>query len=552
MTDKVTAEETIITPGTSSALPEGFHSLPKRQIVFTMVGVMLATLLSALDQTIVGTAMPRIIADLNGFEHYAWVVTAYMVTSTTTVPIMGKLTDLYSRKWLFFSGIVFFLFTSALCGLSQSMTQLIIFRGLQGIGAGTMMANSFTVIGDLFPPVERGKYQGFVGAMFGLASVVGPTTGGYITDNLSWHWVFFVNLPLGLVVVAVFLLFFPHVSPVGNRQQIDFAGAGTLILCVVPLLLALSWAGTRYEWGSPEVVALLGFAVLMAIVFVLIEGRASEPTMPLELFANPIFRVSVVLTFLTGVGMFGMIIFIPLFVQGALGNSATVSGNVLTPMTLAMVIGNVSSGQVLARAGGRYRIQALLGLGIMTFGTFLLVGMGLDTSNLVVSRNIAIAGFGLGITMPLFIIAVQNSVPYRLLGVSTASTQFFRSIGGTVGVSLLGTVMTNRFTTEFRGLIPQAAGNALTPDTISQMLSNPEALVSPEARDQLMNSLPSLGAAGQVQAEQFLSTMREALALSLHDVFLAGALLCACAFVIALFLKEIPLRKKHTMDSPAR
>ena len=335
----------------------GFPQLSRRHVVLTMAGVMLAIFLASLDQTIVGTATPRIIADLGGFDRFTWITMAYLVAATTSVPIAGRLSDLYGRKAFFIGGIVVFLVGSVLACLSQTMNQLIAFRAVQGLGGGVMMANSFAAVGDLFPPAERGKYQGLVAAVFGLSSVVGPTMGGFITDTISWHWIFYVNIPIGIPALALFVKFFPQTRPSGRRPRIDYLGMMTLVMAVVPLLLGLSWAGVQYDWDSPQVISVLAVGAVMTIIFIVVELRTTEPIMPLDMYRNRVVSISLIAIFLIGFGMFGAIIFIPLYFQGVLGSSATSSGSFLTPMMLAVVVGATLSGQALSRTGGHYRLQ---------------------------------------------------------------------------------------------------------------------------------------------------------------------------------------------------
>jgi len=343
----------------------GINALPRQQVLITLAGVLLAMFLSSLDQTVVGTAMPRIITDLGGFTQYTWVTTAYIITSTIAIPITGKLTDMYGRKWFYIVGLAIFMLGSLLCGLSHTMTQLIFFRGFQGIGAGIMMANAFTVIGDIFPPAERGKYQGLMAGVFGLSSVIGPTLGGYITDNahMGWHWVFFVNIPLGILITALFIFFFPHLKPDTLKHRIDYLGITALILAVVPMLLALTWGGVEYPWVSAQIIGMLAFSVVMIPVFILFESRAKEPIIPLWILKNRIVAISTFVIFITGFGMFGGIIFVPLFFQGVLGQSATNSGTFLTPMMLGLVAGSFISGQLLSRAGGALPAAGHVGAG---------------------------------------------------------------------------------------------------------------------------------------------------------------------------------------------
>jgi len=523
------------TPG---AVPLGFHNLPRRQVFITLGGVLLAMFLSALDQTVVGTALPKIIADLKGFEHYTWVATAYLLTATIMMPIVGRLTDMYGRKWFYIVGIIIFLIGSALCGLSQNMTQLILFRGFQGIGAGIMMANAFIVIGDLFPPSERGKYQGLIVAVFGLSSIVGPLLGGFITDNISWHWIFYINLPLGIPVVLAFIRFFPDVRPLQVKHKLDFLGMAALVLCISLLIIGLSWAGSEYEWQSPQVIGALSLSAVMLIAFILVESQAAEPIMPLGLFRSRTVTVAVVVRFCIGMGMFGIILFVPLFFQGVLGRSATYSGTLLMPQMLAMVVASTLSGQAVARLGGHYRIQAIIGLAIMAAGLFLLSFMSPDTSHAQAVFAIVVTGIGMGIAMPLFVIAVQNDVPYRVMGVATSSVQFFQSIGQAVGLAVFGSMMASRFTANVMGN-EAIAQLGLPHELLSQITSNPEALMSREALADLEGTL------GSGLARQFLELVKGDLATAITYVFTIGAAVIVVAFVATLFLKEHPLKRSH-------
>jgi EmrB/QacA subfamily drug resistance transporter len=525
--------------------PVGLRSLSRRQLFITFAGVMLAMFLASLDQTVVGTALPQIITDLGGFAHYTWVATAYMIASTIAMPITGKLTDMYGRKWFYIAGISIFMVGSLLCGLSQTMTQIIAFRGFQGLGAGIMMANAFIVIGDLFPPAERGKYQGLVAGVFGLSSIIGPTLGGFITDNISWHWVFWVNIPLGVLILGLFVFFFPDLRPSEVKHKIDYAGMITLVLAVVTTMLALTWGGVEYPWLSPEIIGMFAFSAVMIALFVIIESRSAEPIIPMWLFKNRIISLSTFIIFITGFGMFGGIVFIPLFFQGVLGQSATASGSFLTPMMLGMVAGSIISGQILSRAGGHYKLMGVAGLAIMAVGMLLLSWMSAETSNARAVANIVVIGFGLGITMPLYIIAVQNAVPYSVLGIATSSTAFFRSIGGAFGLAIFGSVMNNRFTSEFLGGLSSQTKEVIPPQVLDSLTHNPQALLSTGAEAQLKSVFENLGPQGAALFGQVFETLKVALNSAITQVFLIGFIVIVIAWVANFFLKEIPLRKQH-------
>lgn len=523
-----------------------FVQLPRRQIAFTMVGVLLAMFLAALDQTVVATAMPRIIADLGGFDRYTWVTTAYLLASTTAVPIVGRLTDIYGRKIFYVGGIVVFLIGSALAGTSQTMNQLIAFRAVQGLGGGVIMANSFVAIADLFPPETRGKYQGFIGVVFGLSSIIGPTLGGFITDAASWNWVFLVNLPLGIPVIFLIAFLFPKINPEVESRKLDYAGMVALILAVVPTLLALSWGGAQYAWTSPMVVAPLAFGLAMAAAFVFIESRAESPIMPLEIYRNPMVAVSLIATFLTGFGMFGGIIFIPLFFQGVLGASATSSGGFLTPMMLGVVFGASVSGQLLARTPLGYRTFALFGTALMAGGLFLMTTLSADTTFPRAVSYIVAMGVGLGCTFPTFTLAVQNSIPFRLMGVATSALQFYRTIGGTLGLALLGAVIAARFASRLDAAeIPEPVRDALPSGALESLKDNPQGLMDQSA---LQGIFPNGGAD---LAKEFLAVLQDALAGAIGDVFTVSLMLVAASVLATLFLRA-PKPKSPTAASERR
>jgi len=528
----------------STAAAQEYRSpdLTPRQLAGVLAGLLLTLALAALDQTIVGTAMPRIIADLNGFNRYPWVTTSYLLTSTIAVPIFAKLSDMYGRKWFFLAGTILFVLASALCGAAggvpgfpgDGMTQLIVFRGIQGIGAGMIVGLLFAIIGDIFAPAERAKYQGFFAAVWGLASIFGPTLGGWITDQFSWRWTFYVNLPVGVLAAAAILFELPDFRPHGVTRKIDWMGVLTLSACLVPLLLALTWV-TDYGWSAPRVLWLLAFAAVMAGAFLLAETRAAEPLLPLFLFRDSVIAVASIAVFVLGVGMFGVILYLPLFMQGVLGISATRSGSLLTPLLMAAVVASVFAGQLIGRTG-RYRLLAIAGSVLATAGMFLMAAMDKNTTNAEVVRNMIVAGFGIGIMQPIYTLVVQNVAPAAQLGAATASTQFFRSIGSTVGVAVFGSVLLSRYHEHFdRAVPPGTPAMALAP------FKNPLQLVAIRVRlETAFGRYPG----GAELLHKLLENVRDALVGGLRAIFLVGAILMIGAVIANLFLREVTLRKR--------
>jgi EmrB/QacA subfamily drug resistance transporter len=518
-------------------------TLSRGRLMAILIGVILGMLLAALDQTIVGTALPRIVAQLGGLEHYAWVVTAYLLASTVSIPIYGKLSDIYGRRTIFILGMVIFLAGSALAGTSQNMTQLIIYRGIQGLGAGAMMPIAMAIIGDIFPPAERGKWQGLIVAVFGLASIVGPTLGGWITDNWGWRWVFYVNMPVGIIAILTAGFVLPKF--VNKRKHIiDYLGAITLVAGSVPLLLAFSWAGTQYAWGSWQIISLFIFSAVMLVIFFLVEMRVAEPIISPKLFKNSIFTISTFAMFLVSAGLFGAILYLPLFVQGVLGESATNSGIVLTPLMLGFMFSSIVGGQLLSRTG-RYKILAMGGFVVAAVGMFLLSRMTPITSQGEVVRNMIVTGLGIGVMMSLFTIVVQNAFPYRQLGEVTASLTFFRSIGSTIGVAVMGTIVTNAFQSAMQSNIPAILKRTVPADRLAQ-LENPQLLLAPDVVAKIQHSFAALGPQGLTIFRQLIEAIRLSLSTAITNVFFLGFILMVLGFVTVLFLREIPLRKSNS------
>ena len=521
------------------------RELSTRQKTLATLGVMLTLLLVALDQTVVGTAMPRIIAELNGLSVYAWVTTAYLVASTVVVPVAGKLGDMFGRKPFILVGMIGFMAGSWLCGFSQNMTELILFRSLQGAFGGMLFANTFTVLADIFDAQQRVRMQGIFGAVFGLSSVIGPTFGGYITDNWGWRWVFYVNIPVGVLAVAVTLAALPYVRSKVSWREIDFVGAAMLAAGVIPLLIGLSITHD-HSWTSPEVLALLAGAAAMLAGFFVVETRwARNPVVPFELFKTNQFAISVTVAFFTAVGMFGAIIFIPLLYQGVLGVSATNSGNLLIPMMGGLVVFSTLSGQLLSRIR-YYRVLGTVGIGAMIVAMWLLTGVTAGTSQWTVSAYSVILGAGLGLTFPLTLAVVQVALPQRVVGVATSQVQFWRNLGGTVGTAVLGSILSRQLTPDIQARITalHLPRQFSLPSTSA---SSPQAALDPKNLAQTRASLPTQF---QPLFDQVVHAMRLGLADAIHDVFLIGAAILVVALVATLFLREVPIKRGRQAVAP--
>ncbi len=503
-----------------------------------LIGLILGMLLAALDQTVVGTAMPHVIAELGGqAQTIAWVATSYLLASTVGVPIYGKLSDIYGRRIFFMGGMALFLLGSALSGASHDMTQLIIFRGVQGLGAGALMPIAQAIIADIFPPAERGKWQGLFMAVFGLATILGPFLGGWITDNWGWRWVFYVNMPVGAVAFVTAGFTIPSIVS-HRKHRIDYLGSATLIGWTVPLLLALTWGGNQYAWDSWQVLSLLGGAAVMLLTFILIETRVAEPIISPSLFKNSIFSVASLATALLAAGMFGAIFFLPYFVQYVMGESATNSGVVLTPLMLGFMVSSIIGGQILSRTG-RYKILALTGFTIAIIGMLLLYRMDVNTTDPILLRNMVITGLGIGVLMSLFTIVVQNAFPVQKIGEVTANLTFFRSMGSTIGLAVFGAIFTNALTSNMQNNMPAA----LKPFIPVSKLTNLGQTQGGSGALQAM--FAKLGPQGIELFHELMASIKLSFAQSIDGVFLMGAGMMALAFIATLFLKEIPLRKSN-------
>lgn len=522
------------------------HLTLKRKVSI-MIAIMAAMFFAAINQTITSTAMPRIIAILDGMDYYTWTINIYLLTSTIATILVGKLSDMFGRKPFILIGILFFMLGAFLTGTSTDVYQFIIYRGIQGIGAGIIQSTAFMSVGDLFPPRERGKWMGLMTAVFGFSSVLGPTLGGYLVDNIEWRWLFWIFLPLGVVAFIMIWTLFPKVERKPG-QSIDYLGSLFLTTSIVPLLLAFSWAGTEYAWGSPQIIGLIAASVVSAFIFILVEMKAKEPVLPLSLFKNSVVTVSNLIGFFMNFGLMGAMIYISFYVQGVLGISPTYAGYVTIPMSIFMMGTSAIAGQLIAKSG-KYKRYALLGVPIMMVGMGIMVFM--DNIWLTVVSTI-IFGIGLGLGMPVFSLATQNAVPHNELGVATASSQLFRNLGGTIGIAVMGTVMSNNLTKNLKEALQSTNApdfSTVDPQLAQQMLSfaNPQTLMNKPLIEQTQASLP---ADVQPLFAQMIDSIRDALGNTLSMVFLTGTLVLVVALLLVFFLKEIPLRTTNQASAP--
>jgi EmrB/QacA subfamily drug resistance transporter len=519
MAEQPTATTEVATAGAV----DGGMALTPRQIITAMSGLVVAMLLAQLDNMIVAPALPTIVGDLGGLSHLSWVVTGYILASAVATPIWGKLGDLFGHKYTFMASIVLFLIGSALCGLSQNMNELIAFRAFQGIGAGGLLVGIMSVVGMLVPPRERGKYIGVMMAVMPVAMIGGPLVGGFITDHVSWRWNFYVNLPLGVVALAVIWSTL-HLSTESRRSEkiiIDWTGAGVLTTWIVSLVLAITWGGTQYPWGSWQVITLFVIAAVFFLAFLVVERRAAEPIIRLTLFSSSNFSLATVMGFIAGFAMFGTITFLPQFQQFVQGKDATNSGLLLMPMMLALMTTSLGGGQFISRTG-RYKMFPIVGTVLLGVGLYLFSTMDVGTTTLRSALFMIVMGLGLGCLMQTTNLIAQNSVDIKDLGAGTGTFTFVRTLGGSIGVAVLGTIYTNQLTDSLKDRLgASAAGAASLGGGAVQRLTPAELKTKPV---------------------EFISAFRHAVVAGTHEIFLTASVLLIVGFAVSWFIREVPLR----------
>jgi len=532
--------------------------LTRRQRWFLLVSLMLAMFVGAIDQTVVGTATPKILADLGGFNLLAWLFTSYMLSSTVIVPLVGKMSDIYGRKMFVIAGIMIFMLSSAACGAAPTMFTLIVFRAVQGIGGGMIFASVFSSIGDIFPPAERAKYMGLFTGTFSLASILGPTVGGFLTDHgngllgvdSGWRWVFYINVPFSLVAIPAIWFNLPSRHGTG-RPKIDFLGAALLSIASVVALLAFEWAGKNYAWASPQIIGLFVAAVVFVGLFILQEARHDEPILPLHLFRNRTFVLANVIVFALGMGMFGALQYLGIFVQTALGASATASGVISTPQSAGMLVASIISGQLIARTG-RYRVQTILGAIVILAAMLLLRTIDIGIEKWHISGYMVVLGVGFGLVMPTMSLAVQNAVPYKYLGVASSSSQFFRQIGSVFGIAIFAVILTSSYESSFSDKLPAAdrAQMETLPGKPLDAFEDPTLSLNPVLFGSVQKQVLSLDGGKEILARA-TAAQRESVASATQDIFTGATAVAVICVLLCMLLKEVPLRRDFKMAAPA-
>lgn len=535
-----------------AALTEGNRPLgevlDRRQIWLLLASLMLCMFVSSLDGSIVATATPRILADLGGFSMLSWVFTIYILSSTVVVPIVGKLSDMFGRKWFLISGMAIFMVSSAACGAAPSMVALIVARGIQGIGGGMLFACVFSTIGDMFPPAERGKYIGFFTGTFSLAAITGPTVGGLLTDHVGWRWCFYVNVPVGILAITFIWMNLPVHARGGRLSRVDFLGAALLAGATISMLLALVWGNEAFGWGSPETVGLFVAAAALGTAFVLQERRHPEAIFPLVIFRNRAFVLCNVMVILLGAGMFGAIQYLPTFLQTALGASATNSGLISTPQSLGMLATSVVGGQLIARTG-RFKYQVIAGTLLILTATALLRTLDVGEAEWHISLFMVIYGLGSGLVLPTMSVVVQSAVPHELLGVATSGRQFSMQIGQVLGTAVFGVVLATTFSASFGTHVSPAVRAEIPPATFARFEDPTLPLDEREFRavQEEVRALPD----GAGILNSTIAAQKEGVASAIQDIFTGSLVAAALGLLVALVMPEIPLRRRFRPGEPA-
>ena len=492
-----------------------------------------------MDQTVVSTAMPTIIGDLHGFNLYAWVFTAYMMASSVTVPIYGKLSDVFGRKPFYLFGLIMFGIGSAISGQAHSMMELIWARAFQGIGAGAMMSMPRATVGDIFDPKERGKWMGIMGAVFGLSSIIGPTLGGWITDSFSWRWVFYINLPFAVLAIIGVFVTLPRVRA-EHRVKVDWFGSIILIIGLIPILLGFTWAGTKYALGSPIELTLFIGGVIVIALFILWERKAADPLLTPVLFKNRIFSTSLILGVLVSMTMFGSIMFLPVYVQGVLGLNAQGSGWVMAPMMISFIVGSIVSGQIMSRTG-RYRALAWISGAVIVVGSLLLNQMNVHTTWATVVLNMVVLGLGIGSLMPLMNVAVQNAFPYSMMGTVNSTQQFVSSLGGVIASPIFGSILDKAFVNKLSTTLP-----ASMKQFESKLAGlNPQSLLTPQAQQAIAAQFSKFGVAGHQMYLQLMNVVKTSLTFGIQRLFEVGLVFAILCFIGPSSLPEVKLKGKE-------
>lgn len=510
------------------------NQISRKRTILILISIMASLLLSSLDSTVVSTAMKKIVDSLGGMQYYSWPFTIYMLCSTLAIPICGGLSDIYGHKPMFMAGIIIFITGSIFCGLSGTMIHLIIFRGLQGIGGGMIVSGVFIIIADLFKPSDRGKYTGIVTSMYGVSSIIGPLLGGFITDNLGWKWIFFMNIPLALFAFIMIALTMPGFKSGDSKKSVDYAGIIVLILTLIPMLLDFKMAGDSFAWLSVPCFSMFAFSAIMLIIFILVEKKSSNPLIPLHFFKDRAISISFLIAFFSQAVMFAAIMYIPYFIQGIIGSTATTSGAVITPMMIGLLVASNMTGMLNSKLG-KSRIFSVIAFIIMIIGATLLSTMGINTSYKTAIIYMIILGFGIGISMPITNVNAQNAAPKQQVGSVTSSVMFFRNMGSTIGSAINGVIMANALNSGFAKI-----NMGHLPSTIQVALKNPQVITNAQTIAKIQSHVPKMFLS---YFNNIYTNAKGVLSTSIHDVFAFCTGIAVIGFVTALLLKDAPFNK---------